>query len=74
MAKKKKFVIRHYWRAWVDITVSAENLDEAFEKADDYYNMGAYEEEPDNFENTDVADVTDIYKRNKLPFPNEDID
>ena len=71
MARKKKFVIRHYWRAWVDITVSAHDLDEAFEKADDAYNEGNYEEDPCDFENTDVSDVTEIYVENKLPFPNE---
>ena len=54
MAKKKKYVIRHYWRAWVDITVEAHNEEEAFELADEKYNEGDYEELPENFENTDV--------------------
>ena len=71
---KKKFVIRHYWRAWVDITVEARNEEEAYEKADDRYNMGDYEDDPSlgNFENTDVANVTDTYVTNNLPFPNEE--
>lgn len=67
MAKKKKFVIRHYWKAWVDITVEARNEEEAFELAGDKYNDGDYEEEPSNFENTDVENVTDYYLRNNLP-------
>ena len=72
MAKKKqKFVIRHYWRAWVDITVSATDLDEAYEKADEAYNEGNYYEDPEDFENEAVDDVTEIYVENKLPFPNE---
>ena len=73
MAEKKKFVIRHYWRGWVDITVEARNQEEAFYLADERYNEGDYEEDPSlgNFEKTDVDDVTDIDTRNKLPFPNE---
>ena len=72
--EKKKYVIRHYWRAWVDITVEATSEEEAYEKAGDRYNMGDYEDDPSlgNFENTDVANVTDTYVKNNLPFPNEE--
>lgn len=62
MAKKKKYVIRHYWRAWVDITVEARSEEEAFELADEKYNEGDYEENPNNFVNTDVENVTELYK------------
>lgn len=62
MARKKKYVIRHYWRAWVDITVEAHNEEEAFELADEKYNEGDYEENPNNFVNTDVENVTELYK------------
>ena len=70
---KKKYVIRHYWKQWVDITVEANSEEEAFEKAGDRYNDGDYEDDPalGNFENTDVENVTDIYTNNSLPFPNE---
>ena len=34
MAKKKKFVIRHFWRQWVDIVVEAKDEEEAYELAD----------------------------------------
>ncbi len=71
--EKKKFVIRKYWRQWVDITVEATDEDEAFELADDRYNEGDYEDDPalGNFENTDAVNVTDTYVKNNLPFPNE---
>ena len=66
--KKKKFVIRHHWRQWVDIVVEAEDEDEAFELADEKYNNGDYAEEPDNFENTEVENVTEMYDNNGLPY------
>ena len=66
--KKKKYVIRHYWRQWVDIVVEAENEEEAYELADEKYNEGDYEEEPDNFENTEVENVTQDYIDDKIPF------
>ena len=68
MAKKKKFVIRHHWRQWVDIVVEARNEDEAYELADEKYNEGDYEEEPDNFENTEVENVTKEYIEDNIPF------
>lgn len=68
MSKKKKFVIRHHWRQWVDIVVEAKDLDEAYELAGEKYNEGDYTEEPDNFENTDVEDVTQDYIDGKIPF------
>lgn len=68
MAKKKKFVIRHHWRQWVDIVVEAENLDEAYELAGDKYNEGDYEDNPENFENTEVEDVTKHYIEDNIPF------
>lgn len=68
MAKKKKYVIRHHWRQWVDIVVEATSEEAAFEKAGDKYNEGDYEELPDNFENTDVENVTEEYIENNIPF------
>ncbi len=64
---KKKYVIRFYWRQWVDIEVEAESEEEAYEIAGDKYNNGEYEELPDNFENTDCENVTDYYEENGLP-------
>ena len=68
MAKKKKFVIRHYWRQWADIVVEARDEQEAYELAGDKYNEGDYEEDPGNFENTEVKNVTQVYLDNKIPF------
>ena len=68
MAKKKKFVIRHHWHQWVDIVVEAHDEDEAYELAGEKYNEGDYEEEPDNFENTEVENVTQDYIDNNIPF------
>lgn len=58
---KKKYVIRHYWKSWVDIPVEADSLDEAFEIAGEMYNEGDYEENPENIMNTDVQNVTELY-------------
>ena len=66
--EKKKFVIRHYWKQWVDIVVEAEDEDEAFILADEIYDSGDYEDDPSNIENTDVENVTDYYEKNNISF------
>lgn len=47
-----KYTFRFHWRSWVDITVEADNVDDAYMLADDKYCRGDYEENPENFENT----------------------
>lgn len=64
----KKYVIRHYWEAWADIVVEAESLEEAYDLAHEKYNNGEYKEDPNDFENTEVKDVTGWYEANNLPF------
>ena len=68
MAKKKKYVIRHFWRQWVDIVVEAHDEEEAYELAGEKYNEGDYEEDPGNFENTEVENVTQDYIDDNIPF------
>ena len=58
---KKKFVIRHYWKQWVDIEVKAESEEEAFRLADEKYNNGDYKENPLAYENTNVENVSKEY-------------
>ena len=58
---KKKFVIRHYWKQWVDIEVFAESEQDAFRLADEKYNNGDYKDNPLNYENTIVENVTNKY-------------
>ena len=70
--KKKKYVIRFNWRQWVDITVEAHDEGEAYELATDRYNEGDYEEDSENFENTDAEIVTSEYEENGDPYPNEE--
>lgn len=68
--KKRPYVIRFYWRQWVDITVEAESQEEAYILATNRYDDGDYEESPENYENTDCTDVTDTYNADKIPYPN----
>lgn len=52
--KKQKFTFRFHTHGWTDISVEAENADEARELADEKYNEGDYEDIDENFENTYV--------------------
>lgn len=63
---KKKFVIRYYWRSWVDIPVEAESEEEAFELSCEKYNQGEYEESHEDFENDGAEDVTKYYEENNI--------
>lgn len=54
MAKKKSFTFRFHRDAWTDITVKANNAEEAEEIAMEKYNNGEYEDIDENFENTNV--------------------
>ena len=56
--KKKKYTIRFHAHTWTDINVWASSKEEAFELAGDKYNEGDYEDQPENYENIDVEDVT----------------
>lgn len=49
-----KYTFRFHRDAWTDISVEAENADEARELADEKYNEGDYEDIDENFENTYV--------------------
>lgn len=77
----KKRVFRFHAHSWADVVVSEDELDlcgdesedmidELFRmKADDKYNECDYEDDPSNFENTDVEEITDYLKENKIyPF------
>lgn len=47
-----KYTFRFHFRGWTDITVEADNYEDAFIEADDKYCKGEYEDQPENFENT----------------------
>jgi len=47
-----KYTYRFHRDAWTDITVEANNEEEAQEKAMEKYNAGEYEDIDENFENT----------------------
>ena len=77
----KKRVFRFHAHSWADVVVSEDELDlcgdesedmidELFRmKADDKYNECDYEDDSSNFENTDVEEITDYLKENKIyPF------
>ncbi len=79
--KSYKRVFRFHAHSWVDVVVDSSELelngdeDEEtinelfFEKANDKYNESDYEEDPSNFENTDVEEITDSLKEDKIyPF------
>ena len=57
--KKKKFTFRFHTHGWTDITVEAENEEEAQELADDKYNNGEYDDDASDFENTDCENITE---------------
>lgn len=79
----KKRVFRYHAHTWADVVVSEdeldlcgdedeETIDELFRmKADDKYNESDYADDPSNFENTDVEEITDYLKENYIyPFNN----
>ena len=49
-----KFTYRFHRDAWTDITVEANNAEEAEEIAMEKYNNGEYEDIDENFENTNA--------------------
>jgi hypothetical protein len=66
-----KKVFRFHTHSWVDVVVTGTtDLTEVewCDLANDKYNNGDYEDDPSNFENTDMEEVTDYYKENKIPF------
>lgn len=65
--KKQKFTFRFHTHGWTDITVEAENAEEAAELASDKYNEGDYDDSDSDFENTDMENVTDYYVKNGIP-------
>jgi hypothetical protein len=58
---KKKYIIQYVLKSWVDIEVEADNLDDAYELAEEKYCEGDYEDHPENFEVQCVHNVTDEY-------------
>lgn len=64
---KKKYVFRFHTHGWTDITVEAENAEEAAELASDRYNEGNYDDSNTDFENIDMEDVTEYYEENNIP-------
>ena len=54
-----KYTFRFHAHTWQDISVEANNAEDAFEIASDVYNNGEYEHEAENFENTDCEDITE---------------
>lgn len=65
--KKQKFTFRFHTHGWTDITVEAEDAEEAAELASDKYNNGDYDDSDSDFENTDMENVTDYYVNNNIP-------
>ena len=65
--KKQKFTFRFHTHGWVDISVEAENAEEAADIASDKYNNGEYDASNEDFENTDMENVTDYYIENDIP-------
>ncbi len=70
--KPIKRVYRFHAHSWVDVVVDATDGmtdEECLDIAEDKYNEGYYESDPSNFENTDVEEITDYLKENKIyPF------
>lgn len=79
--KEVKKVFRFHAHTWTDVVVDEseldlngdedeETIDEMFyEKAQEKYNDGDYDPSDDDFENTDVEEITDYLKENKIyPF------
>ena len=55
------FVFRFHRDAWTDIKVMAPDEDTALERAEEKYNAGDYEDTDEDFENTNVDNVTNEY-------------
>ena len=55
-----KYTFRFHTHGWTDISVEAENEEEALELAGDKYNEGDYDDEATGWENTDCENITDI--------------
>jgi hypothetical protein len=70
--KEVKKVFRFHAHTWTDVVVTGTTdltEEEWYDLANDKYNEGDYEEDPDNFENTDCEEITDYLKENKIyPF------
>lgn len=77
----KKKVFRFHAHTWNDVVVDESELDlngdedeeiidgMLYDKAMDKYNNGEYDSSDDNFENTDVEEITDYLKKNEIyPF------
>lgn len=65
--KTQKFTFRFHTHGWTDITVEAEDEEEAAELASDKYNEGDYDDSDSGFENTNMENVTDYYVKNNIP-------
>lgn len=65
--KKQKFTFRFHTHGWTDITVEAEDEEEAAELASEKYNEGDYDDSDSDFENTNMENVTDYYVDNDIP-------
>lgn len=67
-----KRVFRFHAHTWTDVVVTGTTdltEEEWYDLANDKYNEGDYDEDPDNFENTDCEEITDYLKENKIyPF------
>ena len=55
-----KYTFRFHTHGWTDISVEAENEEEACELASDKYNEGDYDDEATGWENTDCENITGI--------------
>ena len=48
----KKYTFRFHQHAWIDISVEADNEDEARDIAEDAYHIGNYDDRDTDFEHT----------------------
>ena len=56
---KIKKVYRFWSQHWVDIEVEGADEDECVELAQDKYNNGEYDDDAEDWENTDMEDITE---------------
>lgn len=69
--KEVKKVFRFHAHTWADVVVTGTTdltEEEWYDLANDKYNEGDYADDPSNFENTDMEEVTDYYEENEIPF------
>ena len=69
--KEVKRVFRFHAHTWADVVVTGTTdltEEEWYDLANDKYNEGDYEDNPENFENTNMEEVTDYYEENEIPF------